>query len=92
MIRYLDSREAAEVLGGIDILRETGRAENLKEELGDLLWQVLFHSAIAAQDPDAPFDIDDVARGLSEKMTRRHPHVFGDAVATTPEARSQLRR
>lgn len=64
---------------------EAGTRDDLREELGDLLWQVLFHAAIAAEDPDAPFDIDDVARGLTEKMTRRHPHVFGDAVARTPE-------
>ena len=64
---------------------ETGDRTELREELGDLLWQVLFHSAVAAQDADDPFDIDDVARGLTEKMVRRHPHVFADAVATTPE-------
>ncbi|MDQ4215357.1 MazG family protein [Microbacterium capsulatum] len=68
----------------IEAVERDDRAE-LREELGDLLWQVLFHAAIAAQDPEDPFDIDDVARTLSEKMTRRHPHVFGDAVATTPE-------
>ena len=68
----------------IDAVERDDRAE-LREELGDLLWQVLFHSAVAAQHPDAPFDIDDVARGLTEKMVRRHPHVFADAVATTPE-------
>lgn len=64
---------------------ETGDRAELREELGDLLWQVLFHSAVAAQDPEDPFDIDDVARTVSEKMVRRHPHVFADAVATTPE-------
>ncbi len=68
----------------IDAVEQGTRAE-LREELGDLLWQVLFHAAIASEDPDDPFDIDDVAAGLTEKMVRRHPHVFGDAVATTPE-------
>ncbi|MFD5224845.1 MazG family protein [Microbacterium sp. NPDC058342] len=68
----------------IDAVESDDRVE-LREELGDLLWQVLFHSAVAAQDPDDPFDIDEVARGLTEKMVRRHPHVFGDAVANTPE-------
>ena len=68
----------------IDAVERDDRRE-LREELGDLLWQVLFHAAIAAQDPEDPFDIDDVARTLTEKMTRRHPHVFGDAVARTPE-------
>lgn len=73
--------EAHEVIDAV----ETGTRADLREELGDLLWQVLFHSAIAAQDPDDPFDIDDVARTLTEKMVRRHPHVFADATAETPE-------
>lgn len=64
---------------------ESGTRADLREELGDLLWQVLFHAAIAAQDPDDPFDIDDVADALSEKMIRRHPHVFAGETATTPE-------
>ena len=64
---------------------EAGSREELREELGDVLWQVLFHAEIASRDEDDPFDIDDVARVLNEKMIRRHPHVFGDAVATTPE-------
>ncbi|MGW8484469.1 MazG family protein [Microbacterium sp. NPDC055903] len=68
----------------IDAVEREDRAE-LREELGDLLWQVLFHAAIAAEDAEDPFDIDDVARTLTEKMVRRHPHVFADAVATTPE-------
>lgn len=64
---------------------EDGTRADLREELGDLLWQVLFHAAIAAQDPDDPFDIDDVAQTLTEKMVRRHPHVFAGEVANTPE-------
>lgn len=80
LVPYL-VEESAEL---IDAVEREDRAE-LREELGDLLWQVLFHAAIAAQDPDDPFDIDDVARALAEKMTRRHPHVFGDAIARTPE-------
>lgn len=68
----------------IDAIENGDRAE-MREELGDLLWQVLFHAAVAAEDEDDPFTIDDVARTLSEKMVRRHPHVFGDAVARTPE-------
>ncbi|MGB3373826.1 MAG: MazG family protein, partial [Microbacterium sp.] len=68
----------------IDAVESGDRAE-MREELGDLLWQVLFHAAVAAQDSQDPFSIDDVARGLTEKMVRRHPHVFADAVATTPE-------
>ena len=80
LVPYL-VEESAEL---IDAVERDDRAE-LREELGDLLWQVLFHAAIAAQDPEDPFDIDDVARTLAEKMTRRHPHVFGDAIARTPE-------
>lgn len=73
--------ESAEVIDAV----EAGTRADLREELGDLLWQVLFHAEIAAGDPNDPFDIDDVARGLTEKMVRRHPHVFADAVASTPE-------
>lgn len=80
LIPYL-IEESHEVIDAVEV----GDRAELREELGDLLWQVLFHSAIAAQDPDDPFDIDDVARTLIEKMVRRHPHVFAAAVATTPE-------
>ncbi|MHC9043559.1 nucleoside triphosphate pyrophosphohydrolase [Microbacterium saperdae] len=80
LVPYL-IEESHEVIDAV----ESGTRADLQEELGDLLWQVLFHSAIAAQDPDDPFDIDDVARTLTEKMVRRHPHVFADAVARTPE-------
>ncbi len=60
---------------------EIGDRAGLREELGDLLLQVVFHARVAAEDPDDPFDIDDVAAGITTKLTRRHPHVFGDAVA-----------
>ncbi|MGW9270545.1 MULTISPECIES: MazG family protein [unclassified Microbacterium] len=80
LVPYL-IEESHEVIDAV----ESGTRDDLREELGDLLWQVLFHAAIAAQDPDDPFDIDDVAATLTEKMVRRHPHVFGDEVATTPE-------
>ncbi|MFS0852679.1 MazG family protein [Microbacterium sp. 179-I 3D4 NHS] len=80
LVPYL-IEESHEVIEAV----EDGSRADLREELGDLLWQVLFHAAIAAQDPEDPFDIDDVARTLTEKMVRRHPHVFADAVATTPE-------
>ncbi|MGP3536281.1 MazG family protein [Microbacterium sp. RD1] len=80
LVPYL-VEESAEVIDAV----EAGSRAELREELGDLLWQVLFHAEIASRDLDDPFDIDDVARGLTEKMVRRHPHVFGDAIATTPE-------
>ncbi len=80
LVPYL-VEESAELVDAV----ESGTRADLREELGDLLWQVLFHAAVAAEDPDDPFTIDDVAAGLVEKMVRRHPHVFADAVATTPE-------
>ncbi|MDN3444621.1 MazG nucleotide pyrophosphohydrolase domain-containing protein [Microbacterium sp. APC 3901] len=80
LVPYL-IEESHEVIDAV----EGGTRADLREELGDLLWQVLFHAAIAAQDADDPFDIDDVAATLTEKMVRRHPHVFADEVATTPE-------
>ncbi|MDR6140859.1 XTP/dITP diphosphohydrolase [Microbacterium foliorum] len=80
LVPYL-IEESHEVIDAV----ENGTRDDLREELGDLLWQVLFHSAIAAQDADDPFDIDDVAATLTEKMVRRHPHVFAGEVATTPE-------
>ena len=67
--------EAAEVVCGINILEATGRAENLKEELGDLLMQVVMHAQIAEE--EGLFTLEDVIRGINEKMIRRHPHVFG---------------
>lgn len=71
LVRYLleESHELAEAI-------ETGDRENLREELGDVLFQVLFHARIASEDPDGPFTIEDVARDLADKLVRRHPHVF----------------
>ena len=66
--------EAAEAICGINILEETGDADNLKEELGDLLLQVMFHAVIAEE--EGLFTFDDVCKVVSEKMIRRHPHVF----------------
>ena len=61
-----------------------GDDAHLKEELGDLLLQVLLHAQIAAE--EQRFDLDAVARGLSAKLIRRHPHVFGDAEARDSKA------
>ena len=80
LVPYL-VEESAELIDAVEV----GSRDELREELGDLLWQVLFHAEIASRDPDDPFDIDDVARGLTEKMIRRHPHVFAGEVAETPE-------
>lgn len=73
--------EAYETLEAID----TGDAAHLREELGDLLLQVVFHARIAAEDTDDPWTIDDVAAGITAKLVRRHPHVFADAVAESAE-------
>lgn len=80
LVPYL-VEESAELIDAV----EAGSRDELREELGDLLWQVLFHAEIASRDPEDPFDIDDIARGLTEKMVRRHPHVFAGEVAETPE-------
>lgn len=64
---------------------EAGDRAGLREELGDVLLQVVFHARIAEDDPQEPFSIDDVAGTLIEKLIRRHPHVFGDERAETPE-------
>lgn len=78
--------EAYELLDAI----ETGDRSALREELGDVLLQVLFHARLAAEDPHDPFDIDDVARELVDKLVSRHPQVFGDGDAIhTPEHQQQ---
>ena len=72
--------EAAEVICGINILDQTGDADNLKEELGDLLMQVVFHAQIAEE--EGLFTMDDVIQTVIDKMIRRHPHVFGEATVS----------
>ncbi|MEU0400488.1 nucleoside triphosphate pyrophosphohydrolase [Streptomyces sp. NPDC006197] len=64
---------------------EEGDRRELREELGDVLLQVVFHARIAEEDAEEPFSVDDVAGTLVEKLIHRHPHVFGDATAETPE-------
>jgi tetrapyrrole methylase family protein/MazG family protein len=85
--------EAYEVL---DVLDQVGAKEDLKnekirgafkEELGDLLMQVLLHSEMTSE--EGAFDIYDVAQGLNEKLIRRHPHVFGDQKANNEESAFQ---
>lgn len=68
--------EAYETFDAIQETDQTGDVTNLKEELGDLLLQVIFHSTIAKEKGD--FTIDDVAGGITQKLVLRHPHVFGD--------------
>lgn len=67
---------------------ETGDRDHLREELGDLLLQVMFHARIAEEHPERPYSIDDVAGEIVDKLVHRHPHVFGDVqVADADEVR-----
>ena len=74
--------EAYEVADAI----EHGDMDELRDELGDLLFQVMFHSRMAEE--DNLFDVNDVIDAISEKMIRRHPHVFGDATIATADAQT----
>jgi len=76
LARYL-LEETHETLEAIDAGDATGDWDHLREELGDLLLQVYFHAVVAEEAGE--FTIDDVARGITEKMHRRNPHVFGPA-------------
>ena len=57
---------------------ESGDRTDLREELGDVLLQVVFHARVAQDHPEDPFDIDEIARGVADKLVERHPHVFAD--------------
>jgi XTP/dITP diphosphohydrolase len=71
----------------------TGSREDLREELGDVLLQVVFHARIAQEHPTDPFGIDDVAAALTDKLVARHPHVFGDvAVSGADEVHANWER
>lgn len=59
---------------------------HMREELGDVLLQVLFHAELAQENPEAHFTIEDVAHDLCEKLVRRHPHVFGESSAQNSDA------
>ncbi|HUP70974.1 MAG TPA: nucleoside triphosphate pyrophosphohydrolase [Acidimicrobiales bacterium] len=61
---------------------ESGDPAHLREELGDLLFQVVFHATLGAEEGD--YTLADVARGIHDKLVHRHPHVFGDVQADTP--------
>ena len=67
--------EAAELVSSIRIYDKTGNAENMREELGDVLLQVVMHAQIAKE--EQLFTLEDVIDGISAKMIRRHPHIFG---------------
>ncbi len=79
LVQYL-VEESAELVEAV----ESGDDDELIEELGDVLYQVLFHADIAAE--AGRFTLEDVAAHMTQKMVGRHPHVFGDVVAETPDA------
>jgi XTP/dITP diphosphohydrolase len=79
LVQYL-VEEAYETIEAID----ADDRDAMVEELGDLLLQVVFHARIG-QEADEPFDIDDVAGGIAEKLIARHPHVFGGESAETAQ-------
>lgn len=72
LVTYL-VEESSELVEAI----EDGSRDDLREELGDVLYQVVLHAAIAARAAETPFDLADVVREVDEKIRRRHPHVFG---------------
>lgn len=78
LVQYL-VEESAELVEAI----ESGSRDELVEELGDVLYQVLFHADIATEAGE--FTIEDVAAHMTAKMVGRHPHVFGDVVADTAD-------
>lgn len=80
LVKYL-VEETFELVDAI----ENGTREDLIEELGDVLYQVIFHADIAAHAEHDPFTLEDVAARMTQKMVGRHPHVFGDAVAETSD-------
>ena len=79
LARYL-LEETYEALEAMD----QGDLGSLREELGDLLLQVVFHARIA-QESDPTFSLDAIAQGVVDKLVRRHPHVFTDLVVTSNE-------
>jgi XTP/dITP diphosphohydrolase len=81
LIRYL-LEETYELIDAI----ETGDRDDMIEELGDVLYQVIFHSDLAAHTPGEEFTLEDVAERMTAKMVGRHPHVFGgDRTAETAD-------
>jgi tetrapyrrole methylase family protein/MazG family protein len=83
LTRYL-LEEAYEAVEVIEQLPDPSAYRALADELGDVLYQVAFHAVIAEETDE--FTMADVARGIHDKLVRRHPHVFGDVVADEPAA------
>ncbi|NYJ19861.1 XTP/dITP diphosphohydrolase [Leifsonia psychrotolerans] len=80
LVKYL-IEESHELIDAI----ESGNRDEMLEELGDVLYQVLFHADIAAHTRGEDFDIQDVAAAMTAKMVGRHPHVFGDVTLETAD-------
>jgi XTP/dITP diphosphohydrolase len=76
LVRYL-VEECYELVDAI----ESGDRDAMLEELGDVLYQVVFHADLASHTPGEAFDLEDVAAHMTAKMIGRHPHVFGDEAA-----------
>jgi XTP/dITP diphosphohydrolase len=87
LVQYLleEAYEAAEAI-------DQGNRDDMREELGDVLLQVVFHSLIAAEATEDQFDIDDLARLAGDKLVRRHPHVFSDDQAEDLSAEESHKR
>lgn len=85
LVKYLleEAYETVETIEDGDFATPGEGRDALREELGDVLLQVAFHSRIAQEHESDPFGIDDVAQGIVTKLIGRHPHVFGDAEAST---------
>lgn len=82
-LRTCMMEEASECVAAVRVYEETGQDDNLVEELGDMLLQVVMNAQIASE--DGRFTLDDVIDGIGKKLIRRHPHVFGNKGAGTPE-------
>ena len=75
--------DALAAVADADEARRPGASRHLEEELGDLLFQIVFHARLAAE--EGAFDFGDVARGIHDKLVHRHPHVFGDVEAESAD-------
>ena len=80
LIKYL-LEESYEFIDSVDAKDREG----MREELGDVLLQVYFHARMAQDHPTDPFSIEDVARGIADKLIRRHPHVFENLEVSGPQ-------
>ncbi len=80
LLKYL-LEESYEFLEAVEL----GDRIAMREELGDVLLQVFFHARMAEDDKLDPFDVEEVARGVADKLVRRHPHVFGDVKVSSSE-------